>query len=444
MIFKITKPETWVEATKYRYMDEMASFIGGYIDDVKMRFVNENFEVGSNLVQREGDALHVWDKTEDIWKRWSFCPLMVEEIQSGDAFDNVSSAIEEYMSNLSLCAHCGEYVPEVTMDGWCTECDSERSECPHCEERFLTNQMVWVGAEDAYMCTECRDEMYNYCNECGEYVTADEFDFDSDCCDRCKSRKVIRSYDYRPSTLHFQRSENETEKELYFGMEIEIDGAGEDGSYATKFKEIMGEAVYFKHDGSLDNGFEIVTHPMHFKAIEERKEDFKAMFDKAVSYGYKSHDTSTCGLHVHMSSHYFKEEDRVKLVYIVEKFWDKFVTFSRRKVSNLDRWAKRYGSEEVESIEGMDIKTNAKRKLHDYKAHDRYMAINLTNESTIEMRMFRGTLNIDTFMATIQMCYHLAKLVTKNDIDVLRTMTWEQIAENEYSELTAYLNKKGL
>ena len=48
-------------------------------------------------------------------------------------------------------------------------------------------------------------------------------------------------------------------------MELEIDGAGEYGSNAKKLLRIANEEeerIYCKHDGSLEEGFEIVTHPM--------------------------------------------------------------------------------------------------------------------------------------------------------------------------------------
>ena len=54
---------------------------------------------------------------------------------------------------------------------------------------------------------------------------------------------------------------------------------------------------------------------------------------------------------------------------------------------------------------------------------DRYHAINLTNRNTIEFRMFRGTLNIETFFATLQLVDNIVRYVkehTNNDIQSLQ------------------------
>ena len=39
----------------------------------------------------------------------------------------------------------------------------------------------------------------------------------------------------------------------------------------------------------------------------------------------------------------------------------------------------------------------------------RYTAVNLTNSDTVEIRMFRGTLKLNTLKATLQMVNHLVE-----------------------------------
>ena len=51
----------------------------------------------------------------------------------------------------------------------------------------------------------------------------------------------------------------------YFGVELEVDEGGESDSNAERVLDIANsgrELIYCKHDGSLNDGFEIVTHPM--------------------------------------------------------------------------------------------------------------------------------------------------------------------------------------
>ncbi|MBE6950630.1 MAG: hypothetical protein E7451_04755 [Ruminococcaceae bacterium] len=52
---------------------------------------------------------------------------------------------------------------------------------------------------------------------------------------------------------------------LYMGVEIELDEGGESDNQARKLLEIANsetERIYCKHDGSLNDGFEVVSHPM--------------------------------------------------------------------------------------------------------------------------------------------------------------------------------------
>ena len=65
--------------------------------------------------------------------------------------------------------------------------------------------------------------------------------------------------------------------------------------------------------------------------------------------GYYSHNSGTCGLHVHINraalgeSVEEQENTIARIVYFFEKFWDKILRFSRRTETQADRWASRYG-----------------------------------------------------------------------------------------------------
>ena len=66
-------------------------------------------------------------------------------------------------------------------------------------------------------------------------------------------------YGYKPEVIFYGQGDR------FFGVELEIDGGGE---YTDNAESILSIAnweqnlIYCKHDGSLDEGFEIVTHPM--------------------------------------------------------------------------------------------------------------------------------------------------------------------------------------
>lgn len=170
----------------------------------------------------------------------------------------------------------------------------------------------------------------------------------------------------------------------------------------------MLPSTYCKKDCSLNkggdySGIEIASHPATLAWYEERKGQFDSCFDMLKEGGWLSHDAGTCGLHVHISLHALEEANPWavnNMLYLVDRFWDKLVKFSRRTEYQLNRWARRYS---IARGTYEEIKNMAKREC------DRYMAVNLQNEHTVEIRMFRGTLNTESFFATLQLIDTMVK-----------------------------------
>lgn len=207
----------------------------------------------------------------------------------------------------------------------------------------------------------------------------------------------IQDYCYKPEPIFYGDGPR------FFGVELEIDGAGEYGSNAKKLLRIANEEeerIYCKHDGSLEEGFEIVTHPMSL-SYQLQQIPWEQICKGAVDLGYTSHQAGTCGLHVHVSRLAFGETEEqqdtaiARVLYFFEKHWEELLKFSRRTQHQLDQWASRYGYKE----QPMEILDHAKKGYHG----GRYTCVNLTNRDTIEFRMFRGTLKYNTLIATLQL-----------------------------------------
>ena len=72
---------------------------------------------------------------------------------------------------------------------------------------------------------------------------------------------------------------------------------------------------------------------------------------KAINLGYRSHQTSTCGLHIHVNRESLaesrEEQDEIisRILYFVEHHWNEIYKFSRRSEYSINRWAARYGYE---------------------------------------------------------------------------------------------------
>jgi hypothetical protein len=82
--------------------------------------------------------------------------------------------------------------------------------------------------------------------------------------------------------------------------------------------------------------------------------------------------------------------------------------------------------------------TNAFQKNY-YEGRDKYVALNTLHNATFELRIFRGTLNYTTFIATLQFVDNLARLVKKTPLSRLTDLAFEDIINfKKYDELTSY------
>jgi len=132
---------------------------------------------------------------------------------------------------------------------------------------------------------------------------------------------------------------------------------------------------------------------------------------------------------------------------MLENFWDKFLSFSRRTQDQLNRWASRYDC----SFHGDDTvpakEYRAKELLRTAKNADRYVCLNLRNQHTIEFRIFRGTLNKISFKATLQMVHLMVMYCKENSFEQVTKTTWDDFAYHlvgKYSELDQYLETRKL
>lgn len=355
------------------------------------------------------------------------------------------------------CALCHQEHPITDrhlFDGTelCGSCfDSETAVCVCCGERIWTED----AESDAHivLCQTCYDRYYTRCSRCGDllnyddaYYTDDDDDTEYPYCYSCidyvrNPRRHIQSYSYKPAPIFYGNGKR------YFGVELELDDGGECNSNAAAIMCIAnGEAehIYCKHDGSLSDGFEIVTHPMtlcyHMNNIP-----WEQVLKKAVQMGYLSHRAGSCGLHIHVNRNTFgsteaeQEPAVARVLFFVENHWNELLRFSRRTRKQMEQWAARYGR-----------KDNPKEQIEHVKSNfrDRYRAVNLTNYATIEFRMFRGTLRYNTLIATLQLVNEICELACCLSDDEMEALTWTdfcaRIGNLHYPELVQYLKERRL
>lgn len=297
----------------------------------------------------------------------------------------------------------------------------------------------WI-CEDNYM------DNYFTCDDCGDiyrndYINMIEGD-ENYYCENCYNARIERGegliYDYHHySDWHKTALEGE-QPSYYIGFELEIDNDCDQP--ISEVHELITSNIpsVLMHDGSLSHrGIEIVTQPLSYEYIKAHESEFKKVYNTlSEKYNYTSHNNGRCGLHFHFTRPSDEAVDRCIL--IIENFKDEIYTFSRRE--NL-RWCQ-FISERVDAKRVDDVKSIEYISKHKNN-FDRYMALNNTNRNTIEFRMMRGTLNYDTFRASVDLLNTIYNIACDTSID-LTTISWQDLVNMSGSYCKTYCINRGI
>lgn len=340
----------------------------------------------------------------------------------------------------------------------CDTCIHNREifRCNDCG-RYYTFDFYWGSYNGSSICTCCEDN-YFVCGRCENVFSVSEINYDErnneNLCDECMNERyncideIIKDYYYKPEPIFY----GESEENAYLGVELEVDNTSGDYDREQIYKaaETLStdyrSPIYLKHDGSLSNGFEIVSHPctLEYHKSKFGWQDIMSLCKKST---LRSHDTSTCGLHIHLSRSFFGDSQEnqdlniSKLIILVSKFYDShLLKFSRRKPSEL-RWCENPSV----AYDNDDTEDTIIDKMKQFKSRGRYMAVNLENQNTIEFRLFKGTLNFNTFIASLQLVVEISRYAMRTELKNIPSTCWRDIfVSTAFKELKNYLKEKEL
>lgn len=326
------------------------------------------------------------------------------------------------------------------------------------------------------MPTNTEEEDYVTCDACGtEMDSGDHYEHNMDtlcspCYDeRCESEneeesnsdsEYISDHDYTPNYSFFNDNGRKSSRQvtigsmpkIYFGIEIETE-ATSGGAYPHDGAELITDLcqglVYCKADGSLNNGFEIVTHPMSFGFVKNHTGSLWDGLNRLRRKGFRAWTTSTCGLHIHISRNAFLSEAHLlKFMYFIygsdmsgatgnkiraqESHIKSIKQFAGRDShwSKFDREAFLGTAYDGDDINGEsnyvtpslgEIAKGRTKNGNAISPHsdDRYLALNRNNRHTLELRFFRPSLRPQTIQASIefvQCLFDYTDQVTYNQI----------------------------
>lgn len=335
----------------------------------------------------------------------------------------------EYLDSRSFirCSECGEWERE----------DSTRS--------HYTNS-------EAMVCRICINESFTYSEYYEEYVRSEDgrWAYDADGSevfvheddDSFVWNEGMQRYvheDYEPpepeimGSYHSSKSmqrpidSNWTRlKKRYLGVELEVEVLSDKSSKVKHLHKLIneeefGKNVFFERDGSLNDGVEIISQPM---GMDRHEELWSWLKDRNAVSGLRSHNTSTCGLHVHVS------RDRLSKLQVA-----KIVTFinSRENEDLIKAVARRYS-------EGY-CKIKNKKIGNAYQSEDRYEAVNITPRKTIEFRIFKGSLKYESVMAALQFANAVVEYCAEGvaSINDLKTEPFLKFVQGMNKEDNKYL-----
>jgi hypothetical protein len=351
-------------------------------------------------------------------------PMVVAQVEMG-YFGGSQSTLHRMMARLDDADDeydCHDYIQEHVG---ITRCD-------HCEEWEFDGRLCSTYTETS-ICRDCQGDAFTYIdrydcyvnssdvvpaiNENGHRVSVHEYDEDFIFRDEQGMRvhvdydpptpSVIAGYHSSKNQISFKHDSWTSKHGRFLGVELEVETMDRYLDLEPKAHQLndainggsVGSQVFFERDGSLSNGFEIVTNPMSLPA---HRELWKWLENKSLTKGLISHKgrdrgRSNCGLHIHVNRDRLSKLQIAKIVAFVNS------PDNRDFISAL---ARRYGEAMTGFCRIKDEKAKVGKAL---QSSDRYEAVNVTPKKTIEFRIFRGTLKYESLVAAIEFVHALCE-----------------------------------
>ena len=401
-------------------------------------------------------------------------PMCIPEELGGDGEETTGYVkIRKSLFGINSLDLLGQYA----TPHWVQE---NHNRCRDCDNIF-TNAYTeeygsYCNARNEWSCQDCVDEHFCYCESCEsnfhmDFIqwTSNEMAMCGDCYDN--RYRPIHSYDYVPQPLNFwtatktgglrlaDSSSNFLDLKridrLFYGIELEVES-----SERRSRTEIAGDIsggerfLFCKSDGSLDNGFEIVSHPMSFEAFQTFDWNDSALIHRGDIRGF--HPNST-GMHVHMSKNAFTDNHLLKFMAMVYEYKTFTHLIAQRPLVNAyNRWAKfKAGTMEIvkhrmvghiehkKSTIRNGIKSNV--GVCSLNWGEKYSPVNISNSQTIEVRVFKSNLEEVSFRKNVEYCdalYHFTRQTPHHGLKLPAFVDYIRNEQKTYKNLNTFLDER--
>ena len=386
-------------------------------------FCEECDELGYTVCQECGEIMHkddlyavgeydVCDECRtNIIADWNVCERCGEAIDPDDEHEYVDSdGCRHY-----ICSECED-------DGWhvCYECGSVR--------RWLDTH---PEHDEDYICERCLDHLFVSCESCGAYIREYDAHYsDHDeayYCDSCYDSRGGRVYSYHHAPICYSNY-IDNPGDIYYGVELEMGDATESGMLdaSRTIEHNFYDIFHMESDCSItDYGFETISIPLTWDKWHKKFDYMQDLYNVFAENGMCA--DSSCGYHIHVTKSALRLMQWKALAWFMYKHRAMFMAIAGRHSNRFAAYASNRFSDEGNFEDFCSFGITA----------DRYRALNLSNIRTAEFRMFASVENVYDFYRALDIVHYLVEWIKSDRTTTFKMIETPRKAMKEFIEYVA-------
>lgn len=341
----------------------------------------------------------------------------------------------------------------------CLTCDSVfYCKCHCCKKSENKKHIRFFGHN--IVCLNCYQKNV-LCRCCNLIVPRTEYLLEELACRICSINRVpIKAYKTQATTFcgywHVDNcggvvgTAEPKVDQTYFGVELEVevvgtmDGAGRMRTSSARIEQVARQVLaqlegfaILKHDSSIAHGFEIVSAPATIQAHKSKWEKFFKWCESQESPLIQTVETTTCGMHVHISRSCMTTMQIGKMIQFV---------YNPTNAAFVKLVAQRNPKAYAEIDSRRTIKDCTKTRQEQFRLwaigdrHIRRTALNTLPKNTIEFRIFKANTNKDQFFANIEFCQALMDFCSSGVVSISQSKEAPAFCEFVHSHCKSYPN----
>ncbi len=405
-------------------------------------------------------------KRRHRWCRECYSREAVTCSVCGDRYHNDSPVLTHLIARDGQMYHvCGK-----------PTCRERIASCPTCGANALSDRIFRCHRCNERLCDRCyHDHMDAHYSDDGDDYDDSEDRTYCPCCDRT----TFISHNW-PNTKHVTRfltedgvknSRDTSIAGMFFaGIELETEGTEDGGCMYRASRDVKkileshpdAPVMYMKTDASLLNdGCELVTLPATLKYHQDTM-PWEDVLNAMRRHDCQSHRGGHCGYHIHINKTYFgsggeQTWNMIKLVALFAKFDNELWLLSRRIddgfcrrpprdfITHVDR-IKDITTQQFDTRRGVSSSTESV-VWRSTVGNGKYSAVNVSGERTVEIRLWRGTLNIETLLGTLELTKILIDMAKQYTMAQILGFSWDFVVDKARSEngnAIKYMERRGV